>query len=571
MAPGRATDTTPLRAAILWVVALILSVVVHGGVIGLVMGLVSPAPVEAPDEPPSALRVATQTVERGRAAPAEDTHQRSEAEALGGERLTAGAVPRTRADAAQPDAARVASVSPSREPVTPADPSDAVVAALVPAARPVPPASVAAGPAMSAIPSPARVAMPARPASTVLGGEAPAATVPMAPVREDARVVAATTPPVESARPADTGSQPLAAAAPVATDLAGRTASAPTVAAEPLPARPAAAARAASVAVAASEAPDARTPGVIPAAALAGRVPARAPPAAAVTPTPPAQLASVTAAGSSWEIGGAEALDPQALASIQTFLAPYPGAVRAASGASVRDRLTRTLAAAPCSRLEASLDPGTGDLTVRGHVPNDAVRADIQARVAAIVGEAFGVRADVLLLPEPQCAVLARLDALPMAQSADQADTPLTVGAAAHAGIRRFRDGETLTLTVESPDFPAWIHMDYFDSGGQVIHLTPGPLAPYRFEDPARTFTFGDPADVGSGPRLTIAPPFGQEVVLVFGTSRPLEIAPDRPTVEPAAPYLERLGRRLDAMHARHPDFRAEWGYLFVETLPADG
>ena len=68
-----------------------------------------------------------------------------------------------------------------------------------------------------------------------------------------------------------------------------------------------------------------------------------------------------------------------------------------------------------------------------------------------------------------------------------------------------------------------------------------------------------------SGLPMFVAPPFGQEIAVALAASHPLDDGP-RPMVEPAGPYLAWLRGRVAEMRQRHPDFRGEWAYFFVET-----
>jgi hypothetical protein len=70
------------------------------------------------------------------------------------------------------------------------------------------------------------------------------------------------------------------------------------------------------------------------------------------------------------------------------------------------------------------------------------------------------------------------------------------------------------------------------------------------------------------GLQLTIAPPFGQEIAAAFAASEPLYDGL-RPIQEPAAPYLAFLQERVREARAKNPDFKGEWVYFFITTMPA--
>jgi hypothetical protein len=275
-------------------------------------------------------------------------------------------------------------------------------------------------------------------------------------------------------------------------------------------------------------------------------------------------LAQVATATLGWSGGVDETLGPASLAAIQTYMGPSPGGE---ARDSVRDSLGAAFDSVPCSRLQADLMPETGALEIRGHVPDPALRETVERRIAAAVGGSLPVRTNLLVLPQPQCGVLRALDAMPMPQSRDQIDDPLTVGREAQAGLARFRDGDILRLDLEAPDFDAWLHIDYFDADGQVIHLMPSRFAPARRVSAKAVFTFGQDGGGGTGPVMEFVPPFGREIAVVFGSSRPVLEEP-RPLVEEAGPYLDWLRGRLRDLTAEDPGFQAEWAYLLVETQP---
>ncbi|SDE17994.1 DUF4384 domain-containing protein [Rhodospira trueperi] len=387
----------------------------------------------------------------------------------------------------------------------------------------------------------AEAAPPAQPlaASVVPDGAAPApvpatamATRPVAPPAGDPVAAASMDGARLSARPAD---------------------AAPVFAAPP------------SLADAAAPVSDPAAESLAPSSA-AGAVaaPVREAPATPVAPGDPGALAQVATATLGWSGDADETLGPASLAAIQTYMGPSPGGK---ARESVRDSLGAAFDSVPCSRLQANLIPETGALEIRGHVPDPALRETVEHRIAAVVGGSLPVRTNLLVLPQPQCGVLRAMDAMPMPQSRDQIDDPLTVGREAQAGLARFRDGDILRLDLEAPDFDAWLHIDYFDAAGQVIHLMPSRFAPARRVSAEAVFTFGQDGGGGSGPVMEFVPPFGREIAVVFGTSRPVLEEP-RPLVEEAGPYLDWLRGRLRDLTAGDPGFQAEWAYLLVETRP---
>ncbi|MDU8946554.1 DUF4384 domain-containing protein, partial [Ovoidimarina sediminis] len=212
-------------------------------------------------------------------------------------------------------------------------------------------------------------------------------------------------------------------------------------------------------------------------------------------------------------------------------------------------------------------DPDTGTLAVVGHVPTlsraDAVLADLQAAV----GVHIPVRGDLRLLPEPQCSALAGVDALGLPQSSEQITNPRVVGPDAFARTFDFVENDRLRLDLETPDYEAYLYIDYFDASGQVIHLAPNDIVPLTRHPPETELRIGDATGNGPALDIRIGPPFGQEIAVAFATSAPLDTG-GRPLSEPAGPYLDWLRTEIARTRAATPDFRGEWAYFFVTTAP---
>lgn len=281
-----------------------------------------------------------------------------------------------------------------------------------------------------------------------------------------------------------------------------------------------------------------------------------APPAPARTP----QGEPVTA---TLALPGAEGMtDPLSLAALQSFLAPQD---QASDADAVRDGLASLLTTLPCARVQARYDPDTQSLILSGHVPDAAQASPLAQAVQSQMGADIPVRADLLVLPAPQCQALTGLAQIGLPQSNDQITNPLLVGPGTHARQFSYLQGDQLSLEIESPDYDSYVYVDYFDSAGQVIHLSPNEVTPLVLSPPAAPLRIGALTQDDPGLFITIGPPYGQEIAVAFAASRPLFDAP-RPLVEPAAPYLSALRQAIAAARAQDPDFKGEWAYFFVAT-----
>ena len=111
------------------------------------------------------------------------------------------------------------------------------------------------------------------------------------------------------------------------------------------------------------------------------------------------------------------------------------------------------------------------------------------------------------------------------------------------------------------------IYVDYFDAEGRVIHLQPNEIVPAETVPAKSLLTVGRDRDGQPALRMTVTPPFGQEIAVAFAASAPLYEGV-RPLVEPAAPYLEFMARQVARARAGNPGFMGEWVYFFVATGP---
>ncbi len=357
--------------------------------------------------------------------------------------------------------------------------------------------------------------------------------------------------PLERARPAEPRAEPVAAAPPPATALPAVAPPPPT--APSAPEAPVAAALAPSAEAPAELAPDSQ-----PLAAAAPQA------EAAARPELPSERATAALA---WSGGEGAAVDPVSLAAIQSFMRPGDAAASQSNAGDVRDAIGQLLSSVPCARLQAAFIPETGALELRGHVPEDGLRGPVLDALRAQVGGAIPVTDNVLVLPRPQCGALAGIDETGLPQSTDQDTDERLVGANAHAREYGYAEGERLTFDLVTPDYPAYVYVDFFDADGNVVHLVPSQYAALTLQEPAQGLVVG--GDSGAAAfRITVAPPFGQEIAAAFAASRPLGEGL-RPPVEPAAPYLEWLKTAVADARAKDPDFKGEWVYFFIATRPA--
>ena len=237
----------------------------------------------------------------------------------------------------------------------------------------------------------------------------------------------------------------------------------------------------------------------------------------------------------------------------------------AAASAEVRDGITGILASVPCARLQTTFLPDTGQLELRGHIPEDGLRGPVLAALQEQVGDAIALSDQLLILPRPQCGALAGIAGVGLPQSTEQLTDPAVIGEDGFARTYTYVDGERLRLDLTAPDYGAYIYMDYFVADGSVIHLQPNDIVPLTFAPAKSAQSVGREFEGQPYLELIVSAPFGQEIAAAFASNVPLYEG-TRPIQEPAEAYLEFLKERVAIARASNPDFKGEWVYFFIST-----
>ncbi len=212
-----------------------------------------------------------------------------------------------------------------------------------------------------------------------------------------------------------------------------------------------------------------------------------------------------------------------------------------------------------CGNVGGRFDDN-GALRLIGHLPSEAARQALRARLRSVSGVGAVDERALIVLPQPSCRIVDTMPTTGLPLAPDQVATAAELGRPTQADTLNFRKGELLTLNLVAPDYPAYYYVDYYDNANNVIHLLPSPVAPGNQVSPRQRLR------IGGTERYAISPPFGLDLVVAVGSSVPL-FEGARPEVEPADAYLASLVQALRSARAK-PGFRGEYGYLFVETKP---
>ncbi len=539
-----------MKAALLWTTGLTASLGAHAALFAFLALASEPDPLIADPVQSGKIKMTSYEVPQSKAAPQDAKGEAQNAGEAQGQALGQGPVPSARATSQPlPQAVQPAEVPPSERPaaLTPENTTiaeirnDTVVAAST-ASGALTPALRAEGPQAKATPPRAEaLASPAPPPVTTanaLQGTVVSASQAIQPAQ-----AALAPPPPQASTPLPTT---LLASASVDTPPLGATA--PN--AGPVPASSLITEVSAQISADGTET-TAKAPPAQPA-------PRRAPDAPSAQ-QPPLNAPTISAA-TGWS--GDTTFDPKSLAAVQSFMQPLDAGQRADTP---RDAISQLLASVPCARLAATFIPETGTLELRGHIPDDSIRAPILTAIRQQLGESIPVGGSMIVLPSPQCDVLSRLENIGLPQSTRQANDPKELGAITQLTSFEYAEGERVIIRMKSYDFPAYVYVDFFDVDGNVLHLRPNQWEPLQYYEPGANITVGDDANGQPAVKLIVRPPFGRELAVAYASSEPLYDGL-REAMEPAEPYLDFLRGRIAALKAENPDYKGDWVYMFVET-----
>jgi hypothetical protein len=193
----------------------------------------------------------------------------------------------------------------------------------------------------------------------------------------------------------------------------------------------------------------------------------------------------------------------------------------------VAANLSAVTAGYQCAALDFAVAPDRST-RVFGHVASQQDLDKLNRDVGAIRG--IGpVKFDVGLMERPHCEVAAVLAPLVTRQ---RLMPSLGFAAKTEAHI-----GDRLSLDIRAPGFDGYIYIDYFDRGGQVLHLFPNNRDFFNLRPERSHFIVFKPPLTSC---WTFNGNVGQELITLIAATKPLFPAP-RPEIESVADYLASL------------------------------
>lgn len=175
-----------------------------------------------------------------------------------------------------------------------------------------------------------------------------------------------------------------------------------------------------------------------------------------------------------------------------------------------------------CGKVDIGTD-AEGNTIASGFVGTEA---DLDRVTDALSGSVDSV--DVALAPWPACEVK-----LTLASQLGETDVPQVAIAPTEPKV-----GDALNLGIETPGFASYLYAAYFAADGNVVNVTQPTSGDLRPKAGHTVVRFGN-ADAGQT-QLTVAPPVGDELLLVVSSEKPL-FGAARPDVETHRQFLSAL------------------------------
>jgi Papain family cysteine protease len=141
----------------------------------------------------------------------------------------------------------------------------------------------------------------------------------------------------------------------------------------------------------------------------------------------------------------------------------------------------------------------------------------------------------VTVRPWPQCEALLTLD-----KPLSRADRPQVMIRRSQGDI--LAAGEKLVFEVETPPFPSYVHVAYFQADGSVLNLVQPGVGSFNAYAPQSKIVIGGGQD--GGRQFTVSAPFGREMLIVIAGRSPI-FSDLRPTQETERQFLTALRRAL--------------------------
>jgi hypothetical protein len=192
---------------------------------------------------------------------------------------------------------------------------------------------------------------------------------------------------------------------------------------------------------------------------------------------------------------------------------PTLNPIDAGSSRDLGDDQPIDVGALKCGKVELTAD-ADGNTIASGFVGTEAELDQVDAALKGKVDDN-----QVELAPWPACEVR-----LTLAGSLNDTDTP-QVAVAPDAP----RVGDQVAVGIQTPGFASYVYASYFSADGTVLNLSQPSSAALKAKPGHSVFQLGGEGDTSA---FTVAPPVGDEMLLVVASEKPLfgAVRPDSET-----------------------------------------
>jgi hypothetical protein len=190
---------------------------------------------------------------------------------------------------------------------------------------------------------------------------------------------------------------------------------------------------------------------------------------------------------------------------------PPPRPVVTPPVAMVQVQIETRVREVACARIEGKISANRV-VQLRGFAGSASDLAKLRTDLLALLG-VRKVEANITLYPWPQCEVFLNFaEALKNRQG--------LAASLRGASARTFIAGDSLSIQVVTPSYPSYLYVTYLQASGEAANLYwPQGRFPKAFP-PNSKVTFGGGA--GGEPIYRIAPPLGDEIIIVVASASPL-------------------------------------------------
>lgn len=214
--------------------------------------------------------------------------------------------------------------------------------------------------------------------------------------------------------------------------------------------------------------------------------------------------------------------------------------------------VTPLLARVPCSALLPAVRDHT--LQLHGYLPRDVSAARVKSMLSEVPG-LESVDLDVQQVSDDKCDVLKTF--APYWTRNRQAGGGASIHAkAAHAELT---EGDYLIVNITTPGYDSYVHIDYYQLDGNVVHLVPSPQAKANQAPANYAATIGD---LGN---WVIAKPFGTEMIVLLVSPVPL-FDGLRPENESRSVYLRAIEQRIGQVAGKYGPEKIAADFVQITT-----